>query len=203
VARPARSREPLLDAAEELLLARGYDATQLDLVCERAGVSRGGLFYHFDSKEALAEAAVQRFFEGLVAEAEEVLGQTGSATATDRLFAYVDVVGDMTRGSRLARGCLLGTVTVECSETNPALAAVADQAFREWHGALTGLIEEAATEHDLEIDAAGVATTFLAAVEGGLLLDRHRGAPRAVDAALAHFRQYLACLFQLPEKDTP
>ena len=198
MARPARSREPLLDAAEELLLARGYDATQLDLICERAGVSRGGLFYHFDSKENLAEAAVHRFFEGLVGEAEEALAKAGPATATDRLFAYVDVVTGMTSGSRLARGCLLGAVTMECSETNPAVAAVADQGFTHWHHGLSALIQEAAAEHHLDIDAAGLATTFLAAVEGGLLLDRHRRASRAVDAALTHFREYLARLFNSP-----
>ena len=91
-------------------------------------------------------------------------------------------------------------VTMECSETFPSLAEVADHGFTEWHRGLTGLIQEAAAERDVEIDAAGLATTFLAAVEGGLLLDRHRGARRAVDAALAHFRQYLAWLLQLPEE---
>jgi TetR/AcrR family transcriptional regulator, transcriptional repressor for nem operon len=189
-----------LDAAEELLLARGYDATPLDLICDRAGVSRGGLFYHFDTKEALAEAAVRRFFDGLLSEAEEALGKAGPSTATETLFGYVDVVSDMAKGSRLARGCLLGMVTMECVETYPSLAAVAEQGFTEWHRGLTALVHEAAAEHDLEIDAAGLATTLLAAVEGGLLLDRHAGSSRAVDAALAHFRQYLASLFQLPEE---
>jgi TetR/AcrR family transcriptional repressor of nem operon len=200
VARPARSREPLLDAAEELLLARGYDATQLDLVCERAGVSRGGLFYHFDSKESLAEAAVQRFFEGLLREAQMALSKVASSTATETLFAYVDVVMRMASGSRLARGCLLGTITVECSQTNPSLAAVAERGLTEWHYGVTGLIEQAAAEHDLELDTAGLATSFLAAIEGGLLLDRHRGTGNAVQASLAHFRQYLAHVFQLPQE---
>jgi TetR/AcrR family transcriptional regulator, transcriptional repressor for nem operon len=203
MARPARSRDPLLDAAEELFLARGYDATQLDLICQRAGVSRGGLFYHFDSKEALAEAAVRRFFEGLVSEAQDALDTAAPSTATSRLFAYLDVVANMTKGSRLARGCLLGTITIECSQTNPALASVAAQGFTDWHRGVVGLIQEAAAEHDLDIDAAGLATTFLAAVEGGLLLDRHGSPDRAVDAALGHFRHYLSCVFELPTKGSP
>jgi AcrR family transcriptional regulator len=202
VARPARSREPLLDATEDLLLARGYDATQLELICERAEVSRGGLFYHFDNKEALAEAAVQRFFDRLLSEAQEALGKADPSTATERLFAYVEVVSDMTKGSRLARGCLLGMVTMECAETSPSLAAVADRGFSEWHRGLTGLIDDAAAERDLDIDAAGLATTFLAAVEGGLLLDRRRGATRAVEAALAHFRHYLARVLQIPKEES-
>jgi TetR/AcrR family transcriptional repressor of nem operon len=200
VARPARSREPLLDAAEELLLANGYEATALDAICEHAGVSRGGLFYHFDTKEALARAAVQRFFERLLGDARAALGNAGSATATGRLLAYVDAVGAMTRTPALARGCLLGMVTMQCTETSPALAAVAAEGLAQWRLGLTALIEEAAAEHDLEVDAAGLATAFLAAVEGGLLLDRHGGDDRAVDAALAHFRRYLTSLIP-PTKD--
>ena len=159
----------LLDAAEELILARGYDATQLELVCQRAGVSRGGLFYHFDSKEALAEAAVHRFFEGLVSETEEALGKAGQMTATDKLFTYIDVVTGMASGSRLARGCLLGTVTMECSETNPTLAAVAGQGLREWHRGLAGLIQEAAARESRDRDGhLAACRTFSSSSSSGL-----------------------------------
>jgi TetR/AcrR family transcriptional repressor of nem operon len=199
MARPARSREPLLDAAEELLLSRGYDATALDVICERAGVSRGGLFYHFDTKEALAQAAVRRFFERLVSDARDALREADAATATVRLFAYVDAVAAMTRTPALARGCLLGMVTMQCTETSPALAAAAAQGLTQWRLGLAALIEDAAGEHGVDIDAAGLATAFVAAVEGGLLLDRQGGDHRAVDAALTHFRKYLSSLFPFEE----
>ena len=197
MARPAKARERLLDAAEDLLLARGYAATQLDRVRERAGVSKGAIFYHFDTKEALAEAAVERFFQRLVTEAQNALAASGAATATARLFAYIDAVAALTRTPALARGCLLGVVTMECAETYPPLAGAAAQGFKKWQSSLTTLIQEAASERRLDVDATGLATTFLAAVEGGLLLDRHGNAPRAVEAALAHFRHYLGLVFQI------
>ena len=49
----ARSR--LLDAAEELFAAHGFAATTTREIAERAGVSRGMVFYHFPSKETLLE----------------------------------------------------------------------------------------------------------------------------------------------------
>ncbi|NUR78706.1 MAG: TetR/AcrR family transcriptional regulator [Thermoleophilia bacterium] len=201
--RPAKARERLLDAAEDLLLARGFAETQLDRVRERAGVSKGAIFYHFDGKEALAEAALERFFQRLVTEAQDALAASGATTATARLFAYVDAVATLTRTPALARGCLLGMVTMECTETNPALAAVAADGFTKWQGSLTALIEEAASERGLDVDATGLATTFLAAVEGGLLLDRHRNSPSAVEAALTHFRHYLAFVLQLGKETAP
>ena len=64
--RPARpplrpsSRETILDAAETVVLAAGATHLTLDAVAERAGVSKGGLLYHFPSKEALLQAMVDR-----------------------------------------------------------------------------------------------------------------------------------------------
>jgi TetR/AcrR family transcriptional repressor of nem operon len=200
MARPAKARERLLDAAEDLLLARGYTATQLDRVCERAGVSKGAIFYHFESKEALAEATLERFFQRLVTEARDALAESGVESASARLFAYVDAVAALTRTTALARGCLLGMVTMECAETSPPLAGAAARAFEEWRRGLAALIEEAASEQRLDLDAAGLATSFLAAVEGGLLLDRGE-APEAVEAAVGHFRRYLAMVFH--EQEAP
>ncbi len=200
MARPARAREHLLDAAEELLLARGYAATPLEEVRERAGVSKGAIFYHFDTKEALADAALRRFFERLVREARDAVAASGAATPTARLFAYIDAVAALTKTPALARGCLLGMVTMECIQACPPLANTAARGFAEWRGSLAEIIQDAAGEQRLELDADGLADAFLAAVEGGLLLDRHARGSRAVDAAIAHFRNYLATALEVEEE---
>ncbi len=57
------ARDALLAAYQALLLAEGQAATTLDAVAARAGVSKGGLLYHFRSKEALAEALIARLDE--------------------------------------------------------------------------------------------------------------------------------------------
>ena len=49
------ARRRLLDAAEELFAAQGFAATTTREIAERAGTSRGMVFYHFPSKEALLE----------------------------------------------------------------------------------------------------------------------------------------------------
>jgi AcrR family transcriptional regulator len=46
----------LLDAATEALIDVGYGAASVQVVCERAGVSQGALFRHFDTREALMVA---------------------------------------------------------------------------------------------------------------------------------------------------
>ncbi|WP_139978143.1 TetR/AcrR family transcriptional regulator [Nocardioides litoris] len=53
----------LLDATEAVLHERGYAATTTAAVCERAGVSQGGLFRHFPTRRALLVAAAVRVAE--------------------------------------------------------------------------------------------------------------------------------------------
>ena len=54
------SREGLLDAAEAVVRGSGAAHLTLDAVCARAGISKGGLLYHFRTKEALLLAMVER-----------------------------------------------------------------------------------------------------------------------------------------------
>ncbi|WP_216211557.1 TetR/AcrR family transcriptional regulator [Amycolatopsis aidingensis] len=54
------SRDRILDAYEEILLNHGPAAVTLDAVAARAGVSKGGLLYHFGSKDALLDGLLER-----------------------------------------------------------------------------------------------------------------------------------------------
>ncbi|GAB2572944.1 TetR family transcriptional regulator [Paractinoplanes abujensis] len=69
------ARERILDAAEELITA-GQVPPPLDAVAAAAGVSKGGLLYHFDKQtllQALVTRAVHRFDERLTAAAAQGL----------------------------------------------------------------------------------------------------------------------------------
>lgn len=79
--RPRSTRDRILDAVGSVLLREGGDAVTIAAVAREAGVSKGGLFYHFASKELLVEGLVDRYvasFDELIATA----GHTpGAATA--------------------------------------------------------------------------------------------------------------------------
>lgn len=60
---PERSREAILDAAEQLFAERGYDVTSLQEVGTRAGLSRATPAYFFGSKAELYRAVLDRAFE--------------------------------------------------------------------------------------------------------------------------------------------
>lgn len=69
VDRGRATRQRLITVATELFADRGYEATSMEAILERAGASRGALYHHFAGKDRLFEAVV-----------EAVHGQVGQAT---------------------------------------------------------------------------------------------------------------------------
>jgi AcrR family transcriptional regulator len=60
MSRPPRARESVLDAFETILIDDGERAATMDATARTAGVSKGGLLYHFASKEALEAGLIDR-----------------------------------------------------------------------------------------------------------------------------------------------
>ena len=58
--RPPLAREKVLDAFESIVIAEGERAATLNATAKAAGVSKGGLLYHFGSKEELAAGLIER-----------------------------------------------------------------------------------------------------------------------------------------------
>ena len=72
------SADRLLDAAERLVVARGASHLTLDAVAQEAGVSKGGLLYHFPSKAALLEGMVRRHIRDLEQRADQYAAEAAA-----------------------------------------------------------------------------------------------------------------------------
>lgn len=75
------AREKILDAYERVLVENGERAATLEAIAKAAGVSKGGLLYHFKDKRALASGLLQRL--ETLAEQDAVLMSQDPAGATD------------------------------------------------------------------------------------------------------------------------
>ena len=76
------AREKVLDSYERILIDHGEKAATLEQVAAGAGVSKGGLLYHFRDKAALAEGLLERLVALSAQDAEEM------AAAPDGPSAY-------------------------------------------------------------------------------------------------------------------
>lgn len=75
------TRDCILDAAELLFEAKGVSRTTLHNIAEKAGVTRGAIYWHFEDKSALFTAMMDRATTPL----EAVLQATDAASVTDPL----------------------------------------------------------------------------------------------------------------------
>ena len=78
-----RTRQAVLAAAEELFSERGFDATPLSTIGERAGIQASAILYHYASKRELYEAVLERMFAPLLDEVSRQL--EGDGSLPDRL----------------------------------------------------------------------------------------------------------------------
>ena len=62
---PGPARDRILEAAERVVAEVGAARLTLDVVAQAAGVSKGGLLYHFPSKESLLGALAQRYVHSM------------------------------------------------------------------------------------------------------------------------------------------
>ena len=72
--RRSRTREQLLDAAGAVFAARGYHAATLEQIAERAGVSKGSVYYNFASKHELFVTLLSERIAQRLGDVREALG---------------------------------------------------------------------------------------------------------------------------------
>ena len=192
------TRDRLMTATAELFRRQGYNGTSLKQVTEAAGAPMGSLYHFFPGgKDDLAEAVIgssgqayQELFE-LIADAAPDM-----ATAVTDFFDAATVVLEETG---YLDACPIGTVALEVASTNDRLRAATDAVFEGWVGAATSRLVAAGLTDDGE--ARDLATTLVAAVEGGFMLSRAAQRPEPMRTAGRHMRRLVElALAEIPAR---
>jgi AcrR family transcriptional regulator len=163
-ARSEVTRQKIIAAAVDLFTAVGYDATSLGDIIDRVGVTKGALYYHFESKESLARAIVA---DGAAAVTEAFAGIASMpAPALENIIHGVFIVADLLRTDPLA-----GTA-VRLARAPGEFPNAASEAYDGWLQALSAQMTQAKDQGDLRDDVEPVvaAEFVLSAVLGLELL---------------------------------
>jgi AcrR family transcriptional regulator len=85
---PEIRRSELVDCAQALFFTKGYESTTVADIIARAGVSKGGFYHHFLSKEELLDALIERITAAILANASDVLedGKLDALSKLNRFF---------------------------------------------------------------------------------------------------------------------
>lgn len=177
MARRPDTRAALLDAAQKIVLDGGAEGLTLDAVAAAAGVSKGGVLYHFPNKDALLSGLLARAFETMkrwveIRVADAAPGQGAVARA------YIDFVRAIHRSEGMPT---MGAALYACAALKPELLAPFYVELSEWLEGMVadGLPRPAAALVWLALDGAwlngvvgtfDLAPSFFEAAEGALAL---------------------------------
>jgi TetR/AcrR family transcriptional regulator, transcriptional repressor for nem operon len=195
------SKTKLLNAALQVIRAKGYSATRIEDVCEAAGLTKGSFFHHFKSKEELAVAAAEHWgilTGGLFRSAPYNM----LPDPVDRLLAYVDFRKAILQGELPEFTCLVGTMVQEVYETHPSIRDACDKSIREHVAMLELEITKATHIYRMNGDWTEESLAFYmqAVIQGAFILAKAEGGPEVAAACLDHLHRYLEMLFNRPEK---
>ncbi|HZP40020.1 MAG TPA: TetR/AcrR family transcriptional regulator [Candidatus Binatia bacterium] len=98
---PGSTKARILEAAEEVFAARGFQGASTREIAARAGVNISSLHYHWESKETLYVAVFRNIYEQLIAQLREALAPLlEHATKGDRMIDHaMDVLFEFFAGN--------------------------------------------------------------------------------------------------------
>lgn len=188
---PASARERMLRAARDLILSRGYAAMTVDGVCAAAGVTKGGFFHHFGSKDGLGEAVLAQFWQDAAAR-QDAAGFKTANTHLDYVLGYLDHAIEAYQDPLVRQGCMLAIYTMELSETNPALFRSSVGYFQDWKAELVAMFDKLRQDFTLEeFDPVAWSELYIATLEGALLLAKSTSDAGVIVRALSLYKQQL------------
>jgi len=194
------SRERILGTAETMILERGFAGTTIEEIIDKAAITKGGFFYHFDGKRELARALVERYIEldsRVFAEISD-RADTLSEDPLQRTLIFLNLFAEMVAGmTQVHPGCLVAAFTYETQQFDDEIRDMMKNAMLDWRFMIMARLEEIVAKYPptTEVSLDALADMFNSTLEGGIILARVYGDNRALIDQVHAYRTHLRLLF--------
>jgi AcrR family transcriptional regulator len=162
---PERTRERLLQAAFREIHRSGFQSASIDTILGAANVTKGALYYHFDSKETLGYAVIEEKIAKLTAD-RWLVPMRNEGESIDILIGVVRRIPARTQDVRT--GCPLLLLAQEMSPLDEQFRKRLERIFLDWQKGIATLLRKGQSQgtvrRDLNPDQA--ASFLVAMVEG-------------------------------------
>lgn len=187
------TREALIQAARELFWKKGYRATSVAEILEKAGAHSGSLYHYFPTKQDLLVAVLDWYLANLEA---EVVGPARERTddPVETVFAVLEGYRQALLATGLTFGCPIGSLALELSEPDPPVRERLAENFARWAGAVEACLEEAGDRLPRDLDREALSRFVLTTMEGGVMQARTHRSIAPFDASVEQLRRYLTYL---------
>jgi AcrR family transcriptional regulator len=165
-AKRGTTRDRMLSAASEVLREKGAAGVTIDEVLVRSGAPRGSVYHHFPGgRSQLLTEALQHAGDAITGLIDDAATR-GSAPLIRQFVAFWE---HTLAESDFAAGCPVVAAAIGSADTEPALTPIAGDIFDRWRAALSRAFT---ADGFCDADAASLAITSIAALEGAVVLCR-------------------------------
>lgn len=164
------NKQALLDAGLRVMFKHGFNGAAVRDVVATAGVPHGSFTNHFASKEQFGKEVLDQYFEHVQNLVEAAL-QDRSLSPRARIERYLDQIVKRLRADGFERGCLIGDLSIEMTQTSELIRDRLRTVFTQWLRSFAECIAEGQTlgEFARDFTAQDIAEYFLASWEGAIL----------------------------------
>ena len=176
---PERTRKRLLQAAFQEIHRSGFRSADVDAILAKAGVTKGALYYHFDSKEALGYAVVDEVIASNLHQ-KWVQPLRNAQNPIDVLIRIIQ--SESLKREDVQRGCPLLNLSQEMSGLDEGFRRRTAQVYKDWHVAMAEALRQGQKRRVVrsDINANETAMFLIAAWEGYVVLGKNSQDPRTV-----------------------
>jgi TetR/AcrR family transcriptional repressor of nem operon len=196
----AKTREKIMDSAEALILEQGFAATSVDKIIDRAEITKGSFFYHFDTKAALAQSLVERFAAADLAHLDAKMARAEKLTSDplQQMLVFVGLFQEEAEGlTEPYPGCLFASYVYEGGLFDDVTHQVIVDTMLEWRRRLGDKFRALAERYPprVPIDPEALADMLTVVFEGAFIMSKTLKEPGLLAQQTGHYRTYLELLF--------
>ena len=190
-----------MDIAERLILSNGFAAMSIEKVIKDAGITKGGFFYHFESKNDLVYALMQRYreteafiFSDLFKRSEEL-----TSDPLQQMLVFVKLFAEMMEDmEKLHPGCLVASITYENQNVNEQVKKITAEIVMDWRSLFEQQFEKINRVYKANSNAtsSNLADMLSTIMEGGIMVSRALNDPSILVRQLLEYRSYLELLYR-------
>jgi TetR/AcrR family transcriptional repressor of nem operon len=192
---PEGTRQRLLQAAFREVYRYGFQSAGIDTILAATNVTKGALYYHFESKEALGHAIIEEIVAEITMDRWlRPLRQSKDKNPIDALIGIVQAIPARPRDVK--RGCPLVNLTQEMSQLNEQFRERLARIFKSWQEGIVIALREGQHTGTVRLDVAPVETAnfLIAMVEGYEVLAKNAQDTKVWNMGIKNIVSWLSSL---------
>jgi AcrR family transcriptional regulator len=178
------TRQAIIEKAAVIFNKNGYQRTSMAMLCDDLGLSKGAIYGHFADKDALA---VEAFLHSVRHVSERVRERLRPCQGeVNRLRAFAATFLDFFEETVQKGGCPILNTAVDSDDAHPRLHEEVRRVLTAWEGRLVAMVAagKECGEIRLDADAYLFAATFIAQIEGGIMLAKTIGEKKYLERSV-------------------